>query len=202
MAQELNLFEEIENSEIANRRNRGTSSNSADSGDGPDFTLIGTSRIGDNYTVFLKDQEGITLVVNSSTSTSVPIPGHPSYQISETNAGSVLVRYPEDRPCIENLDRGIRCSAANTALITLTNADPLESQLNIAKMIGNTEGISGSGNEGQEGEPVNPFAALLEQNTADNSETDGFVPRRIRAEDVPSGMRVVSTPFGDRLVEE
>ena len=33
-------------------------------------------------------------------------------------------------------------------------------------------------------------------------DTSAFTPRRINPEDVPPGMRVVSTPFGDRLVEE
>ena len=53
----------------------------------------------------------------------------------------------------------------------------------------------------------NPFEALrAQQNNVSVSNRDGgnerFTPRRILPEDVPPGMRVVSTPFGDRLVEQ
>ena len=203
LAQDLNLFEEIEVNEVTNRRDRGRSLDNGDSAAGPEFTLIGTSRFGDNYSVFLRDREGDTIVVNSISGSNAFIPGHPSYELVEVNAARVSVRYPEEEPCVEVLERGIRCSAPDVAILTLANADPLESQLNITMEPDISESQGESQDENQEGSPVNPFAALLEQNANTNSnETNDFVPRRIRAEDVPPGMRVVSTPFGDRLVEE
>jgi hypothetical protein len=58
----------------------------------------------------------------------------------------------------------------------------------------------------------NPFAAALraaaQNERAGNAGQRGpfnaerFQPRRIAPEDVPPGMRVVRTPFGDRLVEQ
>ena len=58
-------------------------------------------------------------------------------------------------------------------------------------------------------EPTNPFEALR---NAQNSRVSGagdenpargrFTPRRIDPADVPEGMRVIATPFGDRLVEQ
>ena len=58
-------------------------------------------------------------------------------------------------------------------------------------------------------EPTNPFAALraraVENGNAPEPATNSrrsFTPRRIDPADVPPGMRVVSTPFGDRLVPE
>ncbi|MBT8146719.1 MAG: hypothetical protein KJN90_07680, partial [Gammaproteobacteria bacterium] len=58
-------------------------------------------------------------------------------------------------------------------------------------------------------EPTNPFAALraraLQNGDApapSASPRRSFTPRRIDPADVPPGMRVVSTPFGDRLVRE
>lgn len=58
-------------------------------------------------------------------------------------------------------------------------------------------------------EPRNPFAALRavrEANAAADSPPDPnsvrIQLRRIAPEDVPDGMRVVSTPFGDRLVPD
>ena len=52
-------------------------------------------------------------------------------------------------------------------------------------------------------ESINPFEELLQRASNPDSEisTSSFEPRRIDPEDIPSGMRVVSTPFGDRLVE-
>ena len=203
LAQDLNLFEEIEVNEVTNRRDRGRSLDNGGNGAGPEFTLIGTSRFGDNYSVFLRDREGDTIVVNSISGSNAFIPGHPSYELVEANAARVSVRYPEEEPCVEVLERGIRCSAPDVAILTLANADPLESQLNITTEPDISESSGESQDKNQEGSPVNPFAALLEQNANTNSnETNDFVPRRIRAEDVPPGMRVVSTPFGDRLVEE
>jgi hypothetical protein len=56
---------------------------------------------------------------------------------------------------------------------------------------------------------VNPFEALSAAQVDDDNPAqknggreNRFAPRRISPEDVPSGMRVVSTPFGDRLVEQ
>ena len=62
-----------------------------------------------------------------------------------------------------------------------------------------------SGQEEGRDAPINPFEALRSraQNGAPPPERpDRFQPRRIDPADVPPGMRVVSTPFGDRLVEE
>ena len=203
LAQDLKLFEEIETNEAANRRERERSLDNRSSSIGPEFTLIGTSRFGDNYSVFLRDREGDTIVVNSISGSNAFIPGHPSYELVEAKAARVSVRYPEEEPCVEVIERGIRCSAPDVAILTLANADPLESQLNITMEPDISESRGESQDENQEGSPVNPFAALLEQNAnTDSNETNDFVPRRIRAEDVPPGMRVVSTPFGDRLVEE
>ena len=82
--------------------------------------------------------------------------------------------------------------------MTLTNGSPL-------KMVTSQDvGSVASNASNDEPDLQNPFAAILkrqsnlEQNATDNT----FVPRRISPEEVPPGMRVVSTPFGDRLVED
>ena len=52
--------------------------------------------------------------------------------------------------------------------------------------------------------PINPFEEIARRSRdpeSDTTENQQFRPRRINPEDVPPGMRVVSTPFGDRLVE-
>ena len=70
-----------------------------------------------------------------------------------------------------------------------------------------SDGASGGNPDTGPTDVVNPFAALREaqaENPADSSTRRGarFSPRRVAPEDVPPGMRVVSTPFGDRLVEQ
>ena len=52
--------------------------------------------------------------------------------------------------------------------------------------------------------PDNPFEALLQRAANQNTDVEEstFEPVRINPSDVPPGMRVVSTPFGDRLVED
>ena len=49
----------------------------------------------------------------------------------------------------------------------------------------------------------NPFEAIRARanNPDSNTDNNNFRPRRIDPDDVPPGMRIVSTPFGDRLVE-
>ena len=75
----------------------------------------------------------------------------------------------------------------------------MELRDNIAESSGNN---SEQSNESES--LVNPFEALLERASGQDSDVDttsSFEPRRIDPLDVPSGMRIVSTPFGDRLVE-
>lgn len=54
--------------------------------------------------------------------------------------------------------------------------------------------------------PDNPFARIRVANAADNPanapDSQRFRPRRIPPEDVAEGMRVISTLFGDRPVQE
>ena len=74
---------------------------------------------------------------------------------------------------------------------------------------------SGDGNDSGEElddlntEPANPFEALRNAQSGRAGGAQGgdttsgrFTPRRISPEDVPEGMRVIATPFGDRLVEQ
>ncbi|MDG2140277.1 MAG: hypothetical protein P8K27_02155 [Gammaproteobacteria bacterium] len=200
LAQTLDLFEEIEINDEADRRRRENGPGSESNAIGPEFVLVGTSRFGARYAAFLKDREGVTRVVNSGEGVRRAfIPGHSRFELLEVKATEVSVRYPEEVPCVEFLERGIRCAAPDEAILTLINSKPLQSLGGVG-----LESVAGDKNgQNQEGDPVNPFAALLEQSAnTDANESNSFVPQRIRAEDIPPGMRVVSTPFGDRLVEE
>jgi hypothetical protein len=131
---------------------------------------------------------------------SVSVTGYPGFEIIGISAGNASVRYPENVNCIEFVEEGVTCESSNVATLSLKNGSPLEPRVvDIASS--NNQSLGGS----TTGEPINPFEALLEGSSNPDAGSDAdnaFTPRRISPEDVPPGMRVVSTPFGDRLVED
>lgn len=209
-SQGLTLFEEVETTASGNNSpSRPTRESRATTAE-PEFTLIGTSRIGSDYTAMVKHRTGEILLVKAMPNENTVIQDHSDYSIVDIRAGAVSVRYPSNNPCVEFSDRGVRCNAAgNIAELVLANGEPLPSA-NLAIIIGSGNG-NGTDEESVElnTDPANPFEALRNaQNERAVSAGDGnpaggrFTPRRINPEDVPEGMRVIATPFGDRLVEQ
>lgn len=158
----------------------------------PTFVLVGTSRIGNNQTALLKHLSGDLVRVSLTDGTS-QIPGHELYAVVNHGAGQVAVRYPSAVPCGDFPDQGVSCDpSTNISSLGLTTAS--------AVVLAEPEEEAAS-----EEEPVrNPFEAIRERGRiGDPSQPpQRFQPRRIPPEDVPPGYRVVSTPFGDRLVEQ
>ena len=208
--QQLNLFEEIEtdNSRAGDIRNR-QNSEARSSSTAPEFTLVGTSRIGSRYSAIIQHRGGNTLVVKVEPDSITQIPGYAGYTLVDIGATRASIRYPENVPCVEFSDQGVSCdSTGNIAALSLANAKPLppsatrESTSQVGRVPPNE-----LQSEETRDPPINPFEALRGQSDNVESNNGGgrntrFTPRRIAPEDVPSGMRVVSTPFGDRLVEQ
>ncbi|MSR11219.1 MAG: hypothetical protein EXR84_05390 [Gammaproteobacteria bacterium] len=212
-AQDFNLFEDIETTnddqsaaqQRPGRESRVTASQ-------PEFTLIGTSRIGDSYSVILTDRNGAKMVIKTEPGVNVPIPEYSEYQIVATAAGKVSVMHPDSIPCVEFPDSGIRCnSAGNIAELTLPNNPPVARSQEPAQLAITQVDLQPA--EVIEENPQNPFeimrARALNGDNSDNPAVmpdadgnGGFVPRRFEPSEVPPGMRVVSTPFGDRLVPQ
>ena len=127
-------------------------------------------------------------------------------------AGNLSLRYPVGMPCEDHVDQGVSCtSTANTARLELVNGEALAAQRTINNVEGSAEQAEAvpAGINPETGEPMNPFEAIRAARAAGINPSDAaadgrprFTPRRIADEDVPPGMRKVSTPFGDRLVEE
>ena len=181
----------------------------------PVFTLVGTSRIGDRRSAILRHQNGENIRVLTGLKSTTRIAGYEEYLVLEVGAGKLSVRYPKDVPCAEHKDKGVSCSTTpNTALLELVNAEALARTEPISNAAGSSDSKPELAGSGTAGATSNPFEALRAAraaglNTNQNSANENgdvsngrFTPRRIAPEDVPSGMRVVSTPFGDRLVEE
>ena len=201
---EFQLFENLDSAGSNNRASSRSTQNVRSSStpqSSPVFTLVGTSRIGSKQTALLKHLGG-GIVKVSLTGVVNAIPGHDLHSVVNYGAGQVAVRYPASVPCGDFADQGISCDPqTNIATLRLRTAEAVarEEQAKIAP----TEGAELT--ESAPDTPRNPFAALRDRardgNTADPSPQGRFQPRRIDPADVPPGARVVSTPFGDRLVE-
>lgn len=205
------LFEGIETAEARNaaptrRTNRQSRATIAE----PEFTLLGTSRIGDKYSAILQHKDGEAILVKTSPGSATTIPDHGDYRVVSVAAGTVSIRYPGSNTCVEFSDRGITCDEAdNTANLALVASEPLAPRnppQRLATQSSEGRTAAGGNSDGAQEEVINPFATLREAEVdgADGgtAPSNRFSPRRIAPEDVPPGMRVVSTPFGDRLVEQ
>ena len=199
---DFSLFEPVDFSDSASpaRGRRSSGVNAEARANEAEFALIGTFRIGGKNSVMLRHVSGAEFRVPVE-HPRTPIPGHEQYAIIGADRESISIQYPQSVACIEFLAQGISCDASrNVATLTLTTAKAIMPNLAQTEML-----QSESEQEGDQLAPTNPFEAL--RNRAQNGEPpterlDRFQPRRIDPADVPPGMRVVSTPFGDRLVEE
>lgn len=209
-ASEFNLFETVDTTNNsasaaeAARNNRGQGSRNTQAA--PTFTLVGTTRIGDRHTALLKHMSGESVKVPLLQEIN-PVPGHELYTVLQYGAGQLALRYPAAIPCGDFPDQGVSCnSTTNIATLSLTTAEAIVSAEPASL-------VEESGDEAAVEEetvaadaPRNPFAALRDRNRQNDGNRGNpagqFQPRRIAPEEVPPGYRVVSTPFGDRLVEQ
>ena len=214
-AAEFRLFEAIDSAggptAARSRRNSRSTAAARNAASSPEFTLVGTSRIGDKYSVVLAHRGGESVVVSAAPDATTRITGYSQYSIVNIGAGRVSVNFPDSSPCVEFEDLGVRCdSATNIAELTITNVAALVPSPRQLALQREQSQDAESGETAPDEAPPNPFAALSAA-AAENGNTPRtggrngagrFTPRRISPEDVPPGMRVVSTPFGDRLVDQ
>ncbi|MEK7259253.1 MAG: hypothetical protein AAB211_05595 [Pseudomonadota bacterium] len=210
-AQDLSLFEPVVNEDridnVEAQQNRAQNAVAT----APAFTLIGTSRIGAKYKATLASNTGKIVVVTSSPGAVQEIPDHPGYRLVDVGSRRVSIANPGASPCIAAADKGVTCSADGLSLLSLATAAPVPAAQGAEATAANNPSAANP----EPGEiPENPFAAALRaaalneanaQTQSGNAAPPGaerFQPRRIPPEEVPPGMRVVRTPFGDRLVEQ
>ena len=205
-AQQLNLFEETETSiSSGNEPSRRESRRDSDGNliTGPEFTLVGTSRVGAKFLAVVKDSLGEIISVSMNKDATAPITGHPGFELASIGSGEVTIRYPDGVDCQNFQNQAVFCEGANIARLGLANLEPLV----VSNEVRSNQNLGDGQNEvdSANGEiTTNPFEALLQRaaNSDGPNDSSGFEPVRIDPSDVPPGMRVVSTPFGDRLVEE
>lgn len=202
------LFEPIETQSSTNSPASPTTSRDARGSVGassPVFTLVGTSRIGDSQSAIVRHSSGENVRVALREFGATPIPGYEDYAVVEAESGHLSIRYPGNMVCAEFQEVGVSCSAeGNVAVLRLTMAAPVVSsnQSQPEEQSADAQPDEAAANS------RNPFAVLRERARNGDAQvvTDPnsarFRPRRIDPADVPPGMRIVSTPFGDRLVEQ
>jgi hypothetical protein len=176
----------------------------------PAFTLVGTSRIGGKQRATLASSNGQIVHVDITDAGDQPIDGHPGYRLVEIGSRRASIALPAGMPCLGSQSQGVSCGADDLVHLTLTTAAPMAAAVQPVPVQGQEEAVQA--NENGDVAPDNPFAAALRA-AAQNEQAgqvqggrgpfsgERFQPRRIAPEDVPPGMRVVRTPFGDRLVE-
>ena len=205
IGQDLTLFDDVEASQSrTGEPNRGSRESRATTS-APEFTLVGTSRIGGSYSAILRHRSGESVLVRGGAF----IEGYAGYTVVDIGVGKLSLRLPGNVPCVVFPEQGVACNGtANIADLQLANGEPLRQNESLARIDAQSESAEEAADP-EVSKPVNPFEALRtgrvdENNPAQNGGVRGerFSPRRISPEDVPPGMRVVSTPFGDRLVEQ
>lgn len=164
------------------------------------FSLVGTSRIGSKNSVILRHSNGeeIRLPLERP---RMRIPGYEQYAVVGYESNSVSIQFPQSEACAEFVKQGVSCddirNIATLSLSVIKTVDRSQEKNKLEEPEFDREVGTGA--------PINPFEALRNR-SPDSSpslgQTDQFQPRRINPADVPPGMRLVSTPFGDRLIEE
>lgn len=200
----LTLFAAIDTDEEARSTNNRRELPGVGGGDeAPEFSLMGSTRIGAKRSVLLLHKSGTPISLPLAGGAGMPIPDHETYTLIGSPNGEIVLQYPDSRPCRASEALGVTCEAGNRAILALAAADPLP----VRATEGSPE-VADNAEERIDEPPLNPFEALR-QRAANGQANDvvspedqrRFRPRRINPDQVPDGMRVVSTPFGDRLVD-
>ena len=228
IGQELNLFQQTENSQTQQTSNerpeRGSRGQSS-----PAFTLVGISRFGDEYYVSLLDRDGESVIVNTDGQEVKNIDGYRGFRVVGIKSRMVSIRFPDSDQCIQSPQKGVSC-VGNIAVLRMTNASPIEMKIKDTEEI-STEETAYESISVSEGDRIsfeespntipgtnvlrtNPFTGEL-QTLPDRSPEEVAERNRIRAEraerfrnfevvripdnEIPDGMQRVRTPFGDSL---
>jgi len=170
-----------------------------------DFVLQGTARIGNKWMAVLQAPDGKPIIQEWKNNEKTPLKEYPEYAVVKVEARKVVLAYPENSLCrASNVQKGIQCQEnGKTAALKLQwrdaiNPPPEPVQPQVQPPI-----------------PMPP-QPIVEQQQLSPEEIQrreeerkkreelykNFKRQVIKDEDVPPGMRVIRTPFGDRLVPD
>ena len=195
------------------------------------FALRGTAFIGEKkYAIIQEVGKNKTFSLRWQQGASTPFPVDPRYQLEEIFPRKVKIRYPLSAPCrqddpahnIHCLDGG---KYAELTIVKMKNSpadNGKNSSLHKRKNVKTkTSNIIGSfpDTPPKKNKSKNPFLQFKPlskeekiqrekklQNDAGyqkrKKQYQNFKPRRIKEEDIPPGMKLQRTPFGDVLIPE
>jgi len=161
-----------------------------------DLELRGTSRIGDKRAVVLRGPDNKDFIQYFRSKDKITTPGgqlgvgikepYQDYYLLSIEARKIEIEYPAESPCRKSNDeKGLTCNeGGQTATLRLTHGKALPPRKPPAT-------------------PKKPPTAAekREENQKKRREIyQNFKKQVIKDEEVPAGMRVIRTPFGDRLV--
>lgn len=218
-AQELALFEPVDVAPTA-AANAPFLPQAVEAGLAPQastLVLTGTSRIGERFGATLRDANGRSVQGYWRAGEAGAIAQLPGYQLLQVSAREVRLALPPGMLCQAAPAQGVHCDSDGTVQLRLTTAAPLApAQQPSDTLASATPGAAPAAEvptdaENPEIAADNPFAAALRAAAEEQRAGAGgrrgsfnaerFQPRRISPDQVPPGMRLVRTPFGDRLVE-
>ncbi len=180
-----------------------------------DFVLRGTSIIGEKRIAILQAPDGKQIIQYFEGNKKTPIVDHTNYFLIGLEAREVVIEYPEDAPCRQSRAEQLQCSPdQKSAVLKLVALDAIAPPTPPIAPIPAPIPPPQVGNP-PDGQPVtlSPFGQPRELTPEEQQKREeerqkraelykNFQKRVINPEDVPPGMRLVRTPFGDRLVPE
>jgi hypothetical protein len=203
-SQTLDLFEDSASMVVGPSQNPTTSGNPAP------LTLRSLSRFGDRLKATLVDTSSEIINLEWVAGDMPVVPRHEAYQVLETNNGKLRLKLDQSVNCRADASKGQACLPGPILELSLSLAPALKSSSphkDDNTVVFNTSGPL----------DINPFEAALanEPEMTEEQRQERLERARIRAErlrqiepariadeEIPPGMRVVRTPFGDRLVPE
>ncbi len=156
--------------------------------DGPEFVLLGYTRIGSRYSVTLQHRDGGRTRFAGQLGFSKPILGYSSFSLLNVESGKVSIQHPIGMPCFEYPELGVSCGSAQVSQLQLV------------------AGVLDRVNDESARQPVIP----AEENLSSIPSSQGSLIDSLQAEAeqrgetarVPPGMELISTPGGYRLVPD
>ncbi|OQW94484.1 MAG: hypothetical protein BWK79_05735, partial [Beggiatoa sp. IS2] len=194
-----------------------------------DFSLRGTSRIGKNLSAVLQAPDG-KQIVQRLDGQRTEVKGYAGYFLVQVNAREIQIEYPKESPCQnDNEPKGVYCSKdKKTATLKLPRLNALAAPPPPKAPPVVVQNQPNNPFQPQPGQPQPgqaqpaqqtpfgpmPFGQPQRQLTPEEIKErqekfeqrkelyKNFKKQEIKDEDVPPGMRVVRTPFGDRLIPD
>lgn len=182
-----------------------------------DFVLQGTARFGERWLAVLQTSEGQPIIQEWSQEKPTPLKDFPDYKVVKIEARKVVLAYPPNSLCRNsNVQKGIQCQDnGKTAALSLQWRDainapspPPQPQVMPPQQIPQPAGqppLPGQmPPQPGMGQPPSPedLARQEEDKRKRQEMYKNFRRQTIEDKDVPPGMRVIRTPFGDRLVPD